>query len=118
MDKNIKEIIKHAKFVFISKESSREDLLEIIKSQLDFWDELEEYLTAQDDKNKTKQEICEGEWLRRTNQRRTKMEYNNKHSEKDFEEDLSWIAQSARGHTVTEFIEKWRNRTIFDDWFV
>ena len=61
MDKNIKEIIKHAKFVFISKESSREDLLEIIKSQLDFWDELEEYLTAQDDKNKTKQEICEGE---------------------------------------------------------
>ena len=44
------------------------------------------------------------------------MEYNNnKHSEKDFEEDVSWIAQSARGHTVTEFIEKWRNRTIFDD---
>ena len=43
------------------------------------------------------------------------MEYNNKHSEKDFEEDVSWRAQSARGHTVTEFIEKWRNRTIFDD---
>ena len=59
-DKNIKEIIKHAKFVFISTESSREDLLEIIKSQLGFWDELEEYLTAQDDRKKTKQEICEG----------------------------------------------------------
>ena len=60
MDKNIKEIIKHAQFVFISKESSRDDLLEIIEAQLGFWDELEEYLTAQDDKKKTKQEICEG----------------------------------------------------------
>jgi hypothetical protein len=58
-DKNIKQIMDYAKFVYISKESSREDLLEIIEAQLGFWDELEEYLTAQDDKKKTKQKICE-----------------------------------------------------------
>lgn len=48
MDKTIKEIIKNAKFVFVSKESSRDDLLEIIGSQLGFWDELEDYLKRQD----------------------------------------------------------------------
>ena len=43
------------------------------------------------------------------------MEYNNKHSERDFEEDISWVAQIARGYAVKEFIDKWRNRIIFDD---
>jgi len=51
MDKEIKEIIKHAKFVYVSTESSREDLLEIIESQLGFWDELEEYLNKKDEKD-------------------------------------------------------------------
>jgi len=45
MDKRIREIIDAAKFVLISKESSKQDLLEIIESQLGFWDELEEYLS-------------------------------------------------------------------------
>jgi len=60
MDNKIKEIIKYATFVFISKETSRENLLEIIDSQLGFWDDLEKYLIAQDNKKITKQEICEG----------------------------------------------------------
>ena len=44
MDKTIKEIIENATFVFISTESSREDLLEIIESQLGWWKELEDYI--------------------------------------------------------------------------
>jgi len=44
--KKIQEIIKHATFVFISEETSREDLLEIIEAQLGFWDELEDYLNS------------------------------------------------------------------------
>ncbi len=39
----------------------------------------------------------------------------NKKTQKDFEEDVSWIAQSARGHDVTEFITKWKDKVIFDD---
>ena len=38
-----------------------------------------------------------------------------KKTQKDFEEDVSWIAQSARGHDVTEFITKWKDKVIFDD---
>jgi hypothetical protein len=44
MDKTIKEIIENATFVFISTESSREDLLEIIESQLGWWKELKDYI--------------------------------------------------------------------------
>ena len=36
-------------------------------------------------------------------------------TEEEFQEDVSWIAQSARGHDVTEFINKWKDRVIYDD---
>ena len=42
----IKELIGHATFVFVSKESSRKDLLEIIESQIGWWEELEDYLNS------------------------------------------------------------------------
>ena len=50
-NREIKEIIKCARFIFISEESSREDLIEIINAQLGFWDEIEECLTKQDHKD-------------------------------------------------------------------
>jgi len=36
-------------------------------------------------------------------------------TEKQFEEDAHWIAEIARGYVVREFIEKWKDRLIFDD---
>ena len=53
--KNKEEIIKLirlAKMVFISKESSRQDLLDIIESQLGFWDELDKLITQKNEEAK------------------------------------------------------------------
>ena len=42
--KTINEIIKSATFLFISEETSREELLEIIEAQQGFWQELNEHV--------------------------------------------------------------------------
>ena len=35
--------------------------------------------------------------------------------EKDFEEDLFWIAHHPRSQTARDIFEKWKDRVIFDD---
>ena len=50
------KLIRLAKMVFISKESSRQDLLDIIESQLGFWDELDELISQ---KNNNTEEVRE-----------------------------------------------------------
>ena len=40
---------------------------------------------------------------------------NQKYTEEQFYQDLSWISQMPRGHIVQEIYEKWRDRCIFDD---
>jgi len=38
-----------------------------------------------------------------------------KYTEEDFKKDVSWIGQMPKGYVVREFIEKWKDRIIFDD---
>jgi len=37
------------------------------------------------------------------------------HTEEEFERDVIWIGELTRECIVKEFLEKWRNRIIFDD---